>query len=331
MSLSLKVLGKPGYDNCALVRIDSGQKIYRILLDCGGNCLWQVERSDLSQIDHVFFSHFHMDHICGFDFLFRLIYNRPVPTHFWGPEDTIRVLQARTTGYTWNLVKNNPNKSFFHEIHNNKMRTAEVLLREGFSKLHNVAEEDLVKTEVFNNKDFSVNCVSLDHKIECMAWSIKENPKLNIDPDKLLASGLRPGKWCASLKDNEDGEIEVDGKSHKIGMLRKKLLVESEGRHVGYVTDSIYNDKIAEKLISILKNADEVVMECAYLDSEADLAKKHHHMTVSQTASFALEANIKKLTLFHISDRYPPSVRNEILEKARSIFPETYFPDSWSN
>ena len=76
MSLSFQVLGQAGRDNALLVRIDSGQAVSRLLFDCGDGCLGELPFGDIQLIDHLCFSHLHMDHVGGFDTFFRCTFNR---------------------------------------------------------------------------------------------------------------------------------------------------------------------------------------------------------------------------------------------------------------
>jgi len=62
------------------------------------------------------------------------------------------------------------------------------------------------------------------------------------------------------------------------------------------------------------------VIESTYLDVEADLAKDHGHLTATQSARLAREANVQQLILTHISRRYG---EREVQTEARAIFPET--------
>jgi ribonuclease Z len=76
MSLSFQVLGDAGRDNALLVSVDSGQAVSRLLFDCGDGCLWHLPFGDVQTIDHLCFSHQHMDHVGGFDTFFRCTFNR---------------------------------------------------------------------------------------------------------------------------------------------------------------------------------------------------------------------------------------------------------------
>ncbi len=329
MSLEAQVLGKPGSDNSVFIKLDTGQQIFRFLLDTGANCLWQLPRSELASVDHILFSHFHMDHISGFDNIFRLIYSKPTPVHIWGPKDTFKVIQSRAKGYSWNLVDKSRCKMFLHEIHENKIINAEIYLSEGFETLHIIGESEWSNSLIHEEKDFFINGAIMDHKIECMSYGIREKEKENVNPDALKELNLKPGKWCKDLKQLDAGTIEINGEFFDVLELKKKLTTKKSGQNIGYITDTIYNDQMQEKLIKFLKNADEVIMECAYLEEELELATKHHHMTVTQVSEFAKKTEIGKLTLFHISDRYPPETRTQFLKIARETFPETYYPPHW--
>src|SRR4051794_9191705 len=105
MPLSFRVLGGSGSDNALYVTVDTGQCISRLLFDCGDGCPHALETGDLLAVDHLFFSHLHMDHVAGFDLFFRLNFDREVPPgRVWVPPDGTEVLHHRFRGFTWNLV-----------------------------------------------------------------------------------------------------------------------------------------------------------------------------------------------------------------------------------
>ena len=76
MSISFRILGKPGWDNGLMVCINSGTKLYRLLFDCGENILRDLNFHEVKSIDYLFLSHLHIDHIAGFDYFFRRNYDR---------------------------------------------------------------------------------------------------------------------------------------------------------------------------------------------------------------------------------------------------------------
>src|SRR5579862_462485 len=93
MSLCIQVLGNAGRDNALLVTVDSGQAVSKLLFDCGDGCLWQLPFGEVQEIDHLCFSHFHMDHVGGFDTFFRCTFNRTAKeNHVWGPPQTAEII-----------------------------------------------------------------------------------------------------------------------------------------------------------------------------------------------------------------------------------------------
>jgi ribonuclease BN (tRNA processing enzyme) len=104
MSITFNILGTAGRDNALLVQVDSGQSVERLLFDCGAGCLSEAVFADVLALDHLFFSHLHMDHVGGFDAYFRCLYNRDSKANrIWGPPETIGIMQHRFQGFLWNL------------------------------------------------------------------------------------------------------------------------------------------------------------------------------------------------------------------------------------
>ena len=67
-------------------------------------------------------------------------------------------------------------------------------------------------------------------------------------------------------------------------------------------------------------NADGLVIEGTYMNSEKDMAREFAHLTAHEAATLAANANIGHLYLTHISRRY----RDKDVEKeAREVFPNT--------
>ncbi|MCA9950430.1 MAG: ribonuclease Z, partial [Anaerolineales bacterium] len=76
-----------------------------------------------------------------------------------------------------------------------------------------------------------------------------------------------------------------------------------------------------DTLVGVCCDADTLVIESTYVDAEAEMAQQFGHLTATQAAQLAREANVKTLILTHLSRRYHErDVRNE----ARAIFPNTY-------
>src|SRR4051794_15752958 len=124
MTISFQVLGDPGRDNALFVTVDTGQSVNRLLFDCGEGCLNAVPFSEVRQIDHLCFSHLHMDHVAGFDSFFRCTYDRTDrPNHIWGPPRTAEILHHRFQGFLWNLVDDRPVAWHVHDLHADRVES----------------------------------------------------------------------------------------------------------------------------------------------------------------------------------------------------------------
>lgn len=333
MSLQSQILGFPGQDNALCVRVDTGQSNYDLLMDCGEVAVGRLLGKARVQGLHGFFlSHAHMDHICGFDGLFRFVFARPTPFHIYGPAGTIEIMHCRFRGFRWNLVSHCPGEMVVHEVDGHVLRSAHFFCREGFSKMHSLPDFPFSGT-LLSHVDFEVHASILDHKTDCLSFAVAERAKSHIDSAKMASLGLKPGKWCAQLK-REDLPPETpvsvdDGRVFSLKQLKEDLVDVQPGHKVTYVTDVGLTPENEKKLIALADGSDELVIECTYKDAEASLATDHYHLTVSQSAGIAKSAGVKKLILFHVSDRYSRQDRMDMLATARGIHPNSVFPEHW--
>jgi ribonuclease Z len=332
MSINFRVLGKPGWDNGLYVTINSGKRIYRLIFDCGENILKELSLRDIMSIDYLFLSHLHMDHIAGFDYFFRRNYNREKkPVYVYGPEDTAELIQNRMRGFKWNLVDGVPGSWYVTEFNEKKSAAYLFKTSEGYSAKHPV-EKKSYNGLIINNPEFTVAVTLLDHLIPSAGYFIKEKTSLKINKDTLIKTGITPGHWLEKVRDLSippSEKIQIGGKSYKLKSLREKLLERKEGESIGYLTDFIYNKTSSAKIKRVFKGCDNMICESQYLSGEKEFAKKNYHLTAVQAARLAKNAEVKKLILFHISDRYRVKNFPDLVKEAREIFPDTYLPDEW--
>jgi len=330
MSIEFKILGKPGRDNSVFLWINSGKNYYRILLDCGENLLHKIEQSDLKNIDAILFSHLHIDHIAGFDYLFRRIFDRENSNQVFGPEDTIEIIHHRLNGFKWNLISELKGEWFIKEISEDEIAGVKIFANEGFKNIHKINEEKFDGI-IFNNKDFKIKAAILNHKIPVLGFAISENKTFKVDKEKLEELNLPSGDWIQTLKNlNYNGKIKINEGEFDADELRAKLIFEKKTDKITYLTDFIFDETSKARSIKLAENSDVVICESQYLNEDRNLAETNFHLTSVQSAQIAKEANAKKLILFHISERY--NYKDEIeklLIEAREIFPETFFPDDW--
>ncbi len=333
MSIKYQILGKPGDDNALMVWINSGTKMYRLLFDCGEDLLKEIAYSDVSSIDHLFFSHLHLDHAAGFDYFFRRNYDRSSkPVIVWGPKGTTKTISNRLRGYTWNLVNELPGKWDINDIDNNIITTSRFLTSEGFSRKHRKNRKEF-RTYIFENENFKISIAELNHIIPSIAYRIDEKPTINIDKSLLKETGLPSGPWLEKVKDlsiNSNKKVIIDHKTFSLKELRNKLIKIHEGDSIAYLTDFIFDKKSSARAIKLVKGCNTIVCESQYSTSDLKLAEKNFHLAVSQSAKIAKRAGINKLILFHISERYDVKKDyNQLLKEAKDIFENSFFPGEW--
>ena len=330
MSLEWKILGSVDGDNALFVRINAGQAVQSVLFDCGEGCLSHLEFADVLTLDHVCFSHFHVDHVAGFDSLLRARLNLEKPLHLWGPAGSIELITHRLRGILWNLMDGLSAPWVVHEIHENMIYSRTFGNFESFKNFlpdtENTWDDTILKTPYF-----SLQARVMDHATPSLAFRLSEPERVNVDTSQFSALGLRPGAWVKAFKDApiEQAQLEIDGKQYDLETLRSQLLLRSSGEAIAYLTDFLLDEKALLKLESMLRANDMIVCESQYLHSDLELATRNFHMTSVQAANLATRVKAQELILFHLSRRYSSDQWQELLLEAQTIFENTSFSSHW--
>lgn len=330
MSLNYEILGNPGRDNALLVTIDSGQRVSRLLFDCGAGCLGSLSSARIKSIDVLLFSHLHMDHVSGFDEYFRPRYDLPdAPNLVFGPAGTAAILQHRFQGYLWNLHATLHGVWQVNDIQPDNIAGHRFLLKEAFAIDH-AMPAIRCSGVIFENAALQIEVILLQHHGPCCGYIVREKPQCNIDSERLRALGLTPGPWLRHIKERTGPEtLQIGNQVFSRDALHAELCSITHGQSIAYLTDFLLDDATFALLRERIAGCDVVVSESQYRSADAELAQKNHHTTVQQVAQLAAAAGIGQLILFHISDRYPQSEWPDILREAHTWFPNTRFPDDW--
>lgn len=333
MAIEFQILGKPTRDNVVYLKVDSGQSISRFLFDCGYGCLDEVPISELQSVDAVCISHFHMDHVSGFDSLLRFNFSRDESHPFLvvGPQDTCRAIHHKLQGFTWNLVDDSTGVVEVCEFANQKRIRHLYETKNRFVAPDSETTVEWNDRLVFQNKDCQISMIELNHGCVSGGYLVRESSRTNIDSEKMRELGLSPGPWLKQLKDGSDLESEVELNDRKFNLreLREMLLVTSKGNSFAYLTDFRVEDEHREELVDFIEGVDVLVCENSYTTEDADLAEKNFHMTTAEVAKLARDAKAGELVLFHLSSRYTSEVFPGLIGEARSIFENTRWPQGW--
>ncbi len=303
-----------------------------LLFDLGD--LHRLPPREMLKITHAFVTHTHMDHFAGFDALLRIFLGRDRVLHVFGPPPFLRNVKGKLGGYTWNLVENYDDAFVLKatEVHPDHTLTQAYHCNRAFDSNQVPVKGDF-DGNLLKESAFSVHAIHLDHKIPCLAFMLKERFHINIIKERLKALKLPVGPWLGQLKkalyeqrDPEDSFHVVwkeNGKKReatfRLGDLSRQIARVSPGQKIVYIVDVIFTPENTEKIIDFARNADQLFIEAAFLDADADVAQRKYHLTAKQAGIVARKAGVKHVTLFHFSPRYAHAA--SLLEReAREAF-----------
>ena len=106
------------------------------------------------------------------------------------------------------------------------------------------------------------------------------------------------------------GWIKIKGKRITL----ESVTLVQKGKKMVYATDT----RPSRSTVSAARNADLLIHESSYSESESDLAKDRKHSTSAEAAGIAKAARAKRLVLTHISARHSSVERLE--KEAKAVF-----------
>ncbi len=260
---------------------------YRFLLDCGEGTQRQILQSGVGfkRLNRILLTHGHLDHILGLGGLMSTFLR-------WEAVDELEIFGGR---------------SALDRVHD---LLYGVVLR-GKRPPMPLTMHEIKPGVFFEADDFSVSAFSVSHRgPDCLGYVFETRARRPFMAEKADELGVPFGPERRDLVNGESVTLANGTTIHPdevLGPLQK-------GTRLVVVGDSGRTDNIVEHC----RDADALVIESTYMDSEADMASDFSHLTAKQAAELAVEANVKKLILTHLSRRYH---ERDVLEEARSVFP----------
>jgi ribonuclease Z len=259
------------------------------LIDCGEGTQQQMLRFDIkaSRIDHIFISHLHGDHYLGLVGLLSSMHlnGRTKPLKLFGPPQLKEIidLQLKYSDTTLQYVID-------------------------FISTHTVKAE-----VILDNQDIIVETIPLDHRIACTGFLFKEKKRQRKIIKERIAELDIPVEDYASIKKGAD-YVSPDGRVYKNADI---TINPAEPKIYAYCSDTLYNESYFDQI----SKADLLYHESTFLNNMLERAQSTYHTTALQAGDVAVRTNSKKLLIGHFSARY--KTLNELLEEARSVFPDT--------
>jgi len=239
----------------------------RLLFDCGEGTQRQMQRSlGLVQLDEIYLTHFHADHVLGLPGLLKTydLTDRERPLRVLGPRglrELFRVLEPLVgrIGFDLELVELEPGERVAHEGY-------EV---EPFEAAHGVRANGYALVEA-------------------------ERPG-RFDPEAARAAGVAEGPAFAALQRGE----EVEGSAGTVSP--DQVMGPSRAGRTLVITG---DTAPSPATVAAAADAELLIHDASFAEEEVQRAAETGHSTVGQAAAVAAEAHVKMLALVHISSRY---------------------------
>ncbi|MFB6297457.1 MAG: ribonuclease Z [Salinirussus sp.] len=257
----------------------------RLLFDCGEGTQRQMMRFGAGfDVDHVFLTHLHGDHVLGL----------PGLVQTWDFNDRTAPLAVHAPAGT-------------------RDRVERLLAPTGQSpsypvRVHQASAGDVV----LSTTDYEVRAVGVDHRTNAVGYAVVESErKGRFDRQRAEEElGIPPGPKYSTLHDGQP--VEHDGRTvhpeEVVGPPRP-------GRRLVYTGDTRPSDAVVEAAAG----ADLLIHDGTFAADRADRARETAHSTAREAAAVASRAGAKRLALTHISSRYTGQA-DRLEREARDAF-----------
>ena len=260
----------------------------KLLFDCAEGTQRQLLRSSvgLLELEEVFLTHFHADHVLGLPGMFKTfsLRGRELPLTIYGPRGLVDLLGS---------------------------------LKRVVGKLsYDVKLVELEPGEVLERDGYRLATFGVAHGVSALGWSLIEATRPGrFDVASADALGVPNGPERGALQRGEAVTV-ADGRT----VTPEQVLgAHRPGRKLVVTGDTAPTEEIVEAAWG----ADVLVTEATFADEERDRARETNHQTATQAAEIARRAEVAMLALTHLSNRY---FGPEIAREAREIFAETVVP-----
>jgi ribonuclease Z len=258
-----------------------------ILFDCGEGTQRQMLHADMNRncVTKICISHWHADHVAGILPYIQTLADRTrtVILDVYGPKETKKRLDMLLQA------------TYFDNS---------ITIR--------VHEFDCPKkTIVCETPKYYIEAINCDHSVPTLAYNFVEKDRRRIQTKAIEKLGIQHGPLLAEFTQGKD--VVINKKTIKA----QDVTYVVHGKKISIILDTA----LTPALIDFATNATLLVCEATFDATNEEKASDYKHLTSTQAAQLASMANVEKLVLTHISQRYKTTT--ELLEHAKMVFENT--------
>jgi ribonuclease Z len=162
---------------------------------------------------------------------------------------------------------------------------------------------------IIDNPEWQVEAFPVYHDCPALGYSFIIKEKRRLDKAKLKKLKLPNIPQLGQLAQGKT--ITWNGKTIK----PSQVCYQEPGRKVTLILDTGHNTNLAKHA----QDANLLITEASFAEEETDKAHEYHHLTSSQAAQIAKQAQAQALILTHISQRYEHQPER-LVKEAKKIF-----------
>ncbi len=222
-----------------------------------------------SQITRIFITHFHGDHCLGLPGVLQRMSLDQVP----------HKVDAYYPGQSQAVFDRLRHAALFRDVLNLRERP--------------VAAAGTAPATLAAAAAFRLEARPLSHSVPTFGYRLEEPDGRRMLPERLAALGIT-GPDIGRLQ--RDGTLVADGRAVAL----EEVSEPRRGQRFAFIMDT----GLCDAAFALADQADMLVCESTFADTEAALARDYGHLTASQAGRIAAEAGARLLVLTHFSQRY---------------------------
>lgn len=260
----------------------------RLLFDCAEGTQRQLLRSQvgLPELDAIFLTHFHADHILGLPGMLKTFALR-------GREATLPIHGPPGLGEMMAQLR---------RIHGRLSYELDLV--------------ELAAGACVPRDGYQLRAFALDHGVSAIGYAIVEDERPGrFDVEAADRLGVPNGPARGALQHGQAVTLDDGTRVHP----RDVVGEARPGRTLVIAGDTAPSQAV----VAAATGADVLVHEATFAEDERERARETRHSTALDAARVGLAAGVRLLVLTHISGRY---FGPELAREARGVFPATVVP-----